>query len=218
MLARRLFDGDITVEELGPLPNGLTLHPDEERMVAAAVPKRRREFAAGRHCARRALERLDIHGFALVAGADRAPRWPAGVVGSISHTDRYCVAVVARRAAFASLGVDAEPAEPLECELWETVCTDAERRWLDTQPELERGRMARLIFSAKECAYKCQYPLTGVLLDFHDLQIEVDREAGRFTATYLRRVESRFELGRMHGGRFVMHSDLIGTGMTLRAR
>ena len=32
-----------------------------------------------------------------------------------------------------------------------------ERRWLDSLPEEVRGRSARLIFSAKECAYKLQY-------------------------------------------------------------
>src|SRR3569623_1114660 len=61
------------------------IHPDEAQQVAGAVAKRRVEFAAGRACARRALTRLGIRDFVLKNGAARAPRWPRGVVGSISH-------------------------------------------------------------------------------------------------------------------------------------
>ncbi|MGX9147748.1 hypothetical protein [Mesorhizobium sp. 128a] len=47
--------------------------------------RRRREFGWGRHHAREALRHL---GFAPVAilSRDRAPLWPSGVVGSISHS------------------------------------------------------------------------------------------------------------------------------------
>ena len=46
-------------------------------------------------------------------GAKREPLWPAGVVGSITHCDGYRAAAVARATDLATVGIDAEPHEPL---------------------------------------------------------------------------------------------------------
>ena len=63
------------------------VHPDEMAQVDAAVNSRRVEFATGRSCARRALARMGIREFVLRSNpVSRAPRWPAGVVGAITHT------------------------------------------------------------------------------------------------------------------------------------
>ena len=37
-------------------------------------------------------------------------------------------------------------------------------------------------FCAKEGVYKALHPLTGVFLDFHDVEVELDPVAGRFSA------------------------------------
>jgi 4'-phosphopantetheinyl transferase EntD len=71
------------------------------------------------------------------------------------------VAVAARAQHVRSLGLDVEPDAPLDPELWDEVCAPAEAAWLAAQAPARRGRLAKLVFSAKECAYKCQYPLTG---------------------------------------------------------
>ncbi|MER3484814.1 MAG: hypothetical protein C4345_01350, partial [Chloroflexota bacterium] len=42
----------------------------------------------------------------------RAPRWPTGIVGSITHSDTPCIVAVARHEAVCALGVDAELAQP----------------------------------------------------------------------------------------------------------
>ena len=214
--ARALFGDDVVVEEVFPISEEYPLRPEESAVVARALPKRRKEFAAGRHCARLALRRFGIHDYALVPGPDRVPRWPAGVVRSISHTDDYCIAAVARRSSVAAIGVDAEPREPLEPELWDSICTGDERRWLARQPEAERGHLVRLIFSAKECTYKCQYPLTGCFLEFHDLQVELDRERGQFTARFLKQAGAAFPVGAMAEGKLVIRRHLIFTGMVRR--
>jgi hypothetical protein len=73
------------------------VHCDELRLMASAVPRRRAEFAAGRACARAALRRLGINGWPLLVGSKREPLWPAGVVGSITHTDGLVAAAVSRR-------------------------------------------------------------------------------------------------------------------------
>jgi hypothetical protein len=57
----RLFDAPVVVQELvGTLPEPDALHRAEAECVRGAVRKRRREFAGGRLCARRALAELGI--------------------------------------------------------------------------------------------------------------------------------------------------------------
>lgn len=143
--------------------------------------KRLREFSAGRSCARKALARLGHAAVALSVGPGRAPVWPAGIIGSISHTAEIAMAVVAQQAQLRSLGIDVENACPLEPGLLELVCRDDERAALAVS-RLEPGLGAKLVFSAKESVYKCLWPLTGVFLEFHALGIRMDPLRHRFTA------------------------------------
>jgi 4'-phosphopantetheinyl transferase EntD len=164
--------------------NGL---PEEERYVARAVEHRRREFHAGRAAARTAMAKLGLEAVAIPAAPDRAPVWPSGVTGSISHCASLCVAAVARTLdGPLSIGVDVEPADPLAEDLVEAICTQAERNWLAGQPADRRMVLARTIFSAKEAVYKCQYPLTRVMLEFSDVGIALGSDT--YAASFLRPV------------------------------
>ena len=71
------------------------LFPEEEALVAGAVTKRREEFAAGRNAARAALAGLGPPPCPLLRAGRRAPAWPQGIVGSITHCSGFCCAVVA---------------------------------------------------------------------------------------------------------------------------
>lgn len=147
------------------------LYPRERASVSRAVERRRQEFAAGRLCARRALAEHGITDFELLPGPDRAPLWPASVVGSITHTHGYCAAVVADRGVVAGLGIDTEVAGAVGEELWPRLYSDGESRRLALLPAPARGIAATLLFAAKEAFYKCQYPITGERLDFLDVRI-----------------------------------------------
>src|SRR5450631_1625040 len=88
-----LFPAGVIAAELRePGSVGLLL-PEEAAGLGRAVPERQQEFAAGRLCARRVLAELKIVDFAVIAQPDRQPRWPATVVGSITHTTGLCAAV-----------------------------------------------------------------------------------------------------------------------------
>ena len=100
-------DGVVTVESTDAFSED-ALRPEERAGLGRAVEKRRREFAAGRACARRALARLEIADAVLPIGPDRLPAWPAGIVGSITHCAGYCGVAVARRGSILCLGLDAE--------------------------------------------------------------------------------------------------------------
>lgn len=139
------------------------------------------EFQQGRSCARYALARLGMTpDIAILVGRNREPLWPAGVVGSISHADNLAAAVVARDADFLALGLDLEPAQPLDHELIERVCRSEEIDRLPRDP-LEARRQAKLYFSAKEAAYKALWPSLRRFLDFSDLGIRLDADARRFS-------------------------------------
>lgn len=154
----------------------------EAAAMARARPVRRVEFFAGRAAARRAMRALGHAAAPVPMGPDRAPVWPEGLVGSITHGGGVCAALVGRAARYCALSVDIEPDEDLPADLVEVICLPSERGWLDQQPPGDRGRMARLIFSAKETVFKLQYPLCGRVLEFDDVEIAVERTGGRFAA------------------------------------
>lgn len=154
----------------------------EAAAVSNAVEGRRREFAAGRLAARRAMAGLGLPEAPIPCRTDRSPVWPEGVVGSISHSAEACLAIVARAGDCRSVGLDLEPDKPLESMLLPTICTPAERAFLAAHPE--GATLATVIFSAKESAYKAQYPLTGQVIDFQDVELTLDVEAGSFTVEF----------------------------------
>ena len=180
--AASILDRDVVLEAAAPAANLDELFPDERRYVETGswAPARQREFAAARGCARRALRRLGVEPCALVPHADRSPRWPQGIVGSISHTRELCLVALARHGRLASLGVDVERVTAAGTDVEELVCTAAERRWLDAQAASQRERNIRLLFSAKESFYKCQYPLTRTFLDFQEIELAIDVGGGSF--------------------------------------
>lgn len=158
--ARRLMPAGVSMAWADP--NVLhPLLPGED--LRRAVPKRLAEFSAGRAAARKALGAQ----LAIPHGADRAPVWPAGVVGSISHSGSDCLAAVTR--ALRGLGLDIEPDLPLEEGLWPAILTGPEREFVMAQAE--PGRAAMAIFSAKEAAYKAQYPLSRQVFGFERMQV-----------------------------------------------
>lgn len=139
------------------------LWPGEE--VPGAVPARRREFAAGRTAARMALAAIGVPGQALRQGADRAPVWPAGVVGSITHTRDACLAIALPLGRCRGVGIDLEEATPLEPELWDTILRPEEMPGMT-------GAQAKAVFCAKEAAYKAQYLVSRLLYGFDGMRID----------------------------------------------
>ncbi|MFI9200276.1 4'-phosphopantetheinyl transferase [Streptomyces sp. NPDC053048] len=163
------------------------LFPEEEALLANAVDKRRREFTTVRACARTALGRLGLAPSPIVPGQRGAPQWPAGVIGSMTHCAGYRAAAVAHAADMLTIGLDAEPNQPLpNGGVRELVTRPEEHGWL-ARLAAERPGVCwdRLVFSAKESVYKAWFPLTHRWLDFEDAVIEVDAVAGTFTARLL---------------------------------
>ena len=214
----KLFPPEVITEEAVPIALADGLYEEERPFVARAVDKRFREFNAGRICARRAMQRLSVAPVALPSDTDRAPIWPLGLVGSITHTDGYCVAAVALASAIRSVGVDVEVDGAVKEELWSRICDESELAWVRAQSDWDPGRLVKLIFSAKEAFYKCQYPLTKQFLSFHEASGRFDLQRGVFSVAFLIAAgdgASRFAVGAELHGRFLLEDGLIATGVTL---
>ena len=188
--------------------------PAEIDELPRAVEKRRREYIAGRVAAHRAMEKLGLTARPVLANRSRAPSWPRGLTGSLSHNDTICVAAVARSSQVRSLGIDVEDDAPLAADLVATVCTLEERAWLATQPEAARGNLAKLIFSAKEAVYKCQYPVSHRVLEFTAVLVTPDTDTGQFEATFLES-SGPFPAHARLDGRFAVTGGLIHTAVVL---
>jgi 4'-phosphopantetheinyl transferase EntD len=213
-----LFPRHAVVAEMREAGDGATLLPGEVEYVERAVPKRVKEFAAGRACARLAMASFGVADFALRVAADRQPVWPAGIVGSISHTAGLCLAVVAEHTRVAALGIDCEVVGHVNADIWETICTATELAWLASLPTPLQAAAVALLFSAKEAVYKCQYPLTREWMDFHDLEASPDGFGGPrgtlcLTATRALKIQQYPETRLTV--EYLLHEGYVTTGMTI---
>lgn len=148
---------------------------DFARLGIGAIPgvaKRQMEYLAGRYCAAAALRNFDCLSVPE-RGEDRAPRWPAGFCGSISHSHGVALAVVGRQSTWRSLGLDLESllSDDRAQRLCAEILTPAEQLRLQALPRNEHAARVSLTFSLKESLFKALYPLIGVRFYFEDAEL-----------------------------------------------
>ncbi len=221
LFAPLLAGWPVALAEMDPreAPTDLgVLHPSEVADISPkAVDARRRERVAGRLLAREVLARLGVAA-PVPAGPARAPRWPPGIVGSITHTTSHAAVAVARRSELEALGLDVEGAEPLDAALFSRVLTARERHALDALAPAEAGWRAKVAFSAKECAYKAQHARSATYLGFEAMEIHLEEEAGRsgaFRARFTADVPGHFAQGDHIEGRWRIDAGLVATACRL---
>lgn len=148
----------------GPL-GPVHLHLPED--LAKAVPKRRSEFLAGRLVAALALRQA---GLAETVGRNgRAPVWPEGAVGSITHSKDRAIAAVSTH--YRGVGLDCEALVSADraMQLAAVIFTEAEAR---LRPDaLPFANFFTLVFSAKEALYKALSPRLDRVPDFLDVTL-----------------------------------------------
>ena len=211
-----LFPAGVAAAELDETPAPALLHPQEMACVNHCAEKRILDFTAGRLCARSALEELGIRAFPLLTTREGPPLWPTAVIGSITHTERYSAAVVARSGECVGLGLDAERFAAVGEELWPLICTPAELARLQRLPAERRRAQAGLIFAAKEAFFKCQFPLAREWIEFEEVEVEV-AEPGEFGIRPLRALRVLTRTGEVFRGRFCFTDTLVLAAATLRA-
>jgi 4'-phosphopantetheinyl transferase EntD len=216
MIEQLLPHGVVAVEAFDDVP-GEPSFPGEESLVLNAVESRRREFITSRRCAREAFGKLGYAPVPIRAGAKREPLWPAGLVGSITHTIGFRAAAVARRSVLASIGIDTEQHDKLPDGVEEAITVPGEREMLAALSRaFPATRWGRLLFSAKESVFKAWYPLTGRQLGFEDARLSID-PAGTFAARLLvdgARTDGGPPLVELRG-RFVVARGFVATAVTV---
>ncbi len=181
-MIERTLPRSVVAAELFSDDPAATLPPQRGATTGSAMEGTRREFAAVRACARTALARVGLPPAAVRPGPGGVWRWPAGVAGSITHCDGYRAAAVARSRDVLSLGIDAEPNEPLPDEgVLGLVASDTERARLD---DLASGIPGicwdRLLLCAKESVCKAWFPLAMRRLRFESADVVIDSVYGTF--------------------------------------
>jgi 4'-phosphopantetheinyl transferase EntD len=207
--ARSLFKGPVGLGVNDPRAAQPDLYPAEAAYVVGARPERKQEFAAGRSAARQAM--IDLGGVQapVPAASDRSPIWPEGLVGSITHAQSVCVAVVSKDAR--SIGIDLETTDPLDADLISTICSDAELARIAGRAQ---QTLAKLIFCAKEAAYKAQYPLTKALFGFEYFDVTLNLKECTFRATFTASA-GEFDQGAVLHGKFAQVAGHFLTAVTL---
>lgn len=161
--------------------------------MAAMSPQRAAEFASGRSYARAAIfahQQRGRHGqhdysqhgdgelpIAVPIAASRAPVWPRGLVGSLTHSDTWYAAAVAADRDQVALGIDLETIAVQDPGIWDIVLHPTEAR---SRPWVR--------FSAKESLFKLYNPLMHRWLDFTEAVVELteDYSDGAFASGKLR--------------------------------
>ncbi|MEG0007023.1 MAG: 4'-phosphopantetheinyl transferase superfamily protein [Aeromonas sp.] len=143
--------------------------------LGRAVAKRQGEFLAGRLAARQALRPFGLADQEVAIGEGRAPCWPVGMEGSISHSQLAGagMALCAVRPGRAGLGLDLEAwlSEEQASQLWPGIVDKEEWERLAAgaaTADLSLAEGLTLVFSAKESLFKALYPRVGRYFDFLD--------------------------------------------------
>lgn len=172
------------------LPGSLTAQ------LPHAVAKRQHEYLLGRLAAHAALRAAGCPApEAWVGRVERRPVWPAGMTGSISHSDTLVLALAAPvTPQLRAVGVDVESqaAAPDTVRALDACFDLGERQALERHPH---GVLAG--FALKEALYKCLQPLVGGWIDFDDAWVEWSGDPAAPARLTLRRtLGSGFPAGR----------------------
>ncbi|MCL3881517.1 4'-phosphopantetheinyl transferase superfamily protein [Marivita sp. GX14005] len=132
--------------------------------IARSVPKRQAEFLAGRLLVRHGQEALNLAPDTIGTADTRAPIWPKGSSGSITHARGRCGVLISTDTG-SSYGIDTEQiaqGDSLKAILSQTL-SDHDKALLS---KTETARDATLVFSAKETLFKALHPLIGRFFGF----------------------------------------------------
>lgn len=147
-----------------------TLQISFPKTLLCAVPKRKAEFLAGRFVVKQAINMLDIEPLEISIGLHRAPQWPNGIVGSISHSGNKAFCFLSQ---FSSrVGIDYE--EFISNKIAEEIkysIISVEEEQLCSSSEYSFNQILTMIFSAKESLFKALYPSVKRYFDFLDVRV-----------------------------------------------
>ncbi|NIY47507.1 enterobactin synthase subunit EntD [Cedecea colo] len=175
-------------------PDDLLWLPHHDRL-ANAVARRKAEHLAGRIAAHEALRLYGVNDYIPDIGAHRAPCWPPGFTGSITHIDSLALATVIADSPARPCGIGIDTEIILNAydaqDIADGIVNAAERELLAICG-LPFPAALTLVFSAKESLFKALYRHVGQYFDFsaaeittinkHSLELKLIVRLGPFAA------------------------------------
>jgi enterobactin synthetase component D len=154
--------------------------------IESSVNKRQAEYLAGRRCAQLALRAHGYDGFPVLSGEKREPIWPYGLVGSITHSNKYAAALICESKRFSGVGIDIEKlvGDTSRNAIIHQVVSRNELDYLHSiiTPRITIDHLLTLIFSCKESFFKAAFNQTRRYFDFNAVQItKIDQKNGSIT-------------------------------------
>ncbi|MHA0855089.1 4'-phosphopantetheinyl transferase family protein, partial [Serratia nematodiphila] len=146
-------------------------------------------------------------------GEDRAPQWPPGIAGALSHNSHTALCAVHRESGLGGVGLDVETLLSVERaeELWGAIVSPAEREALLGET-LPFNALLTLTFSAKESLFKALYPQVRCYFDFLDARMTaVDVQRQTFVLELLKTLTPHCAAGRRFSGHFWREGDDVTT-------
>jgi enterobactin synthetase component D len=175
-------------------------------------PARQQEFLYGRVCAAKAAFNITgKHYWEIGVGEHRAPIWPDGLVGSITHGAGVVAAAVGRSPQLLGVGIDLEQRGRVKDRLSRIILSSND---LSTVPEMEQEDLLALIFSAKESLYKALYPQVKTFFGFDAASlVELNSSQNSFTLELVQRIGAGFGPNERNSfsGRYYFEDDLLLT-------
>ncbi len=161
------FDTAQFLPDLFPL-----LNIQEPKGFDNMAKKRQADYLAGRIMAKLALSEMNATTTELPIGDNRAPIWPIGLNGSLSHSKGLACCMVTNDHNTAC-GVDIEHLASASASnaILKKCLNDAERDWLSTQTNRAPDLAATLIFSGKESIFKAYHRVVGRFFGFESAQV-----------------------------------------------
>lgn len=184
--------------------------------IGHAIPKRKAEFLAGRLAARAAcISHCSLSPNTQIGiGPLRAPQWPVGINGSISHCylpSGEGIALAACGPCNKLIGIDAEVifSPQLAAETAEQFTDETERALIQSaQTTHDYHVVLTAVFSAKESFFKAVAPTLGYYFDFDTMKlIAIKKESLIFKL--VRSLSNTIHKGLLIIINFIVNDDLF---------
>lgn len=179
-----------------------------------APVKRRAEYLAARYAAKLLLEDEGCDGD-VGCSLSRAPIWPAGFCGSISHANNFAIASIVPCHAALALGIDIEMLGSKSIVKAADIFTTPVEQALLASCNIVYETALLIAFSAKESLFKALYPEVRHSFGFKTSRIcQLDMSACRMTFELMQTLTPTWTKGSFLYGYFSLQDSKVITLIT----
>ena len=172
--------------------------------------KRKKEYLKSRELAHSLFSEIGISDFILLNDDKRAPIWPSGIVGSISHSSGFAIVAISKD--HKSIGIDLEKimSDERSEKLKDQFLTEEEIKI----NQLDFNLFSTIVFSAKESLFKLIYPLCREYFGFHSAKIREITDSG-FSIELKSQSTSVSKFNGLYQGKWQKLDDIILTSLVI---